>query len=492
LGKEEAATGLSSEWPRLEASAYHGLLGEMLRAVEPQTEADPVAVLLGLLTCFGSVAGRGAWLQIGPDKHHPALFVGIVGTTSSQKGMAYAVARWPFARADPGWFQRCVCNGVGSGQGLIERVRDESRSMKLNKRTGIAEEVVTPGAADKRCLLRLDELAVCFKLQRSENSTLGETLLTAWGGEMMEVPNRSGNDLKATGYSIAVIGDTQPGTLKRLLRSGKAGEEHNGWMNRFLWACVRSPRSLPGGGDIRVFEAFLPRLAEALAFARQAGEMHRDEKAEALWHEVYPMLKQSADEIPHTDRARPYAMRLAMIYALADRSATISRQHLEAGLAVWTFCRGSARLLFGEASTPEPSPEPVWLKLLNLIQGKPGICRSELLRACRSVDAGALDEALGKLEGNGMAFRSEQKHEAGGRPAECWWPGQLAGMGMLADNPPPLLSLAQEADGKEGNNSMPASIPVFLPEGHGKEGNIPVPGASTQFFPSFPQQLQKG
>jgi hypothetical protein len=203
-------------------------------------------------------------------------------------------------------------------------------------------------------------------------------------------------------------------------------------------------------------------------------------------------------------------MRLAMIYALADRSATISRQHLEAGLAVWAFCRDSARLLFGEApAQPEPSPEPVWLKLLNLIQGKPGICRSELLRGCRSVDADALDEALASLAGNGMACRTVQKHEAGGRPAECWWPGtgQQPGTGLLVDNPPPLLPLAHEADGKEGNHSLSAGSPVLLPEGHGKEGNnswaaspevgagkegnIPLPGASTQFFPSFPQQSPK-
>jgi hypothetical protein len=66
----------------------------------------------------------------------------------------------------------------------------------------LVEEQVVPGAADKRCLLRLDELAVCFKLQRSDSSTLGETLLTAWGGAGLDVPNRSGNDLRATEYSI--------------------------------------------------------------------------------------------------------------------------------------------------------------------------------------------------------------------------------------------------------------------------------------------------
>ena len=106
--------------------------------------------------------------------------------------------------------------------------------MKLNKRTGEVEEQFIPGAKDKRCLLRLDELALALTLQRGENSTLGTTLITAWGGEGLEVPNRAGNDLRASDYAISVVGDTQPETLKFLLGKGKGIEAHNGWMNRFL------------------------------------------------------------------------------------------------------------------------------------------------------------------------------------------------------------------------------------------------------------------
>jgi hypothetical protein len=69
-----------------------------------------------------------------------------------------------------------------------------------------------------------------------------------------------------------------------------------------------------------------------------------------------------------------------MVYALADRSATIRRQHLEAALAVWAFCRQSARLLFaGAGELPQAEAEPVWLKLLGLIQARPGITRTESL-----------------------------------------------------------------------------------------------------------------
>jgi hypothetical protein len=98
-------------------------------------------------------------------------------------------------------------------------------------------------------LLRLDELATCFKLQRRDGSTLGPTLLTAWGGEPIELLNRGENKLRATGYSIGCVADTQPDTLREMLKQGGSIESVNGWMNRFLWLEVRRSKSLPLGGN---------------------------------------------------------------------------------------------------------------------------------------------------------------------------------------------------------------------------------------------------
>src|SRR5262245_7440807 len=43
------------QWPdQLAEEAYYGLLGDIVRAIEPHTEADPVALVLQVLTGFGS------------------------------------------------------------------------------------------------------------------------------------------------------------------------------------------------------------------------------------------------------------------------------------------------------------------------------------------------------------------------------------------------------------------------------------------------------
>ena len=163
----------SSSWPTLSAEAYHGLLGEMLKAIEPETEADPAGVLLGWLACFGNVVGRGAWVQVGPRLHYPSLYLALVGGTSDAKGDTWACALWPFREADPAWAGRCIASGIGSGEGLVERIADDSSYIDKD---GNAK--VIPGASDKRCLVRLSELSKCFKLGRRDSSTLSEMLST--------------------------------------------------------------------------------------------------------------------------------------------------------------------------------------------------------------------------------------------------------------------------------------------------------------------------
>jgi hypothetical protein len=338
----------------------------------------------------------------------------------------------------------------------------------------VAEEQVTPGAEDKRCLLRLDELSVCFKLQRDESSTLGETLMTAWGGAGLDVPNREANRLKATDYNIAVVGDTQPRVLRRLLDSRKGSEAWSGWMNRYLWAVVHSPRSLPLGGDVGVLSPFVAPLAEALASVKQAGRLALDAEAEAHWRGVYPSLKVSGDSIPHTERAAPQTLRLAIIYALADKSGVIRLPHLQAALAVWDYCRESARLLFGDTGgSPEALPLPQ--QLLNAIAANPGSNLTQLHQATgKRYTAEARQGALAWLKTNGLAHPRPCRLPQGGPPAECWWPGPSADRTpQTADRTPPAEAdgLRNAECGVRGEGPGPDGLPPA-------ECGVPVPEAA--------------
>lgn len=45
-------------WPVLNPDAYYGLAGDLVRKIEPETEADPAGILVGLLVSFGNLVGR--------------------------------------------------------------------------------------------------------------------------------------------------------------------------------------------------------------------------------------------------------------------------------------------------------------------------------------------------------------------------------------------------------------------------------------------------
>ena len=65
--------------PRSHADAYHGLAGEIVQRVAPETEADPSGILLSLLTAFGNAVGNGPHFAMNAGVHHTNLFNALVG-----------------------------------------------------------------------------------------------------------------------------------------------------------------------------------------------------------------------------------------------------------------------------------------------------------------------------------------------------------------------------------------------------------------------------
>ena len=59
-----------ASWPKDEPGALYGLGGEVVRALAPYTEADPMAMLAGYLAEFGAFVGPEP-AQISPRPHIP-------------------------------------------------------------------------------------------------------------------------------------------------------------------------------------------------------------------------------------------------------------------------------------------------------------------------------------------------------------------------------------------------------------------------------------
>src|SRR5579863_7666514 len=67
-------------WPAPpERAVFSGLAGQIVAALAPHTEADPVAILVSLLVAFGSVVGTEPHYRVGPTAHRSNEFAVLVG-----------------------------------------------------------------------------------------------------------------------------------------------------------------------------------------------------------------------------------------------------------------------------------------------------------------------------------------------------------------------------------------------------------------------------
>src|SRR5436309_1951663 len=74
----------------LTETAFYGLAGDIVRRIEPHTEADRAALLFQLLAALGNIIGRSAYMIADGARHYLNLFVLLVGLTSkSRKGTSW-------------------------------------------------------------------------------------------------------------------------------------------------------------------------------------------------------------------------------------------------------------------------------------------------------------------------------------------------------------------------------------------------------------------
>jgi len=411
-------TPATDTWPApLGEEAYHGIIGDIVRAISPHTEADEAALLVQLLVAAGNCIGRTPHFMAEADYHALNLFAVLVGDSSKgRKGTSWGHIRRIFEQVDAYWIPR-IMDGLSSGEGLIHEVRDPQKGVKRDEET-----IVDPGVSDKRLLVQAPEFASVLQVQGRDGSTLSGVLRTAWDRGSLRVMTRK-NPLVATGAHISIVGHVTRDELLRLFDSTDAA---NGYANRFLWFAVRRSKLLPRGGRIGEvdFAPLITRLTKAVYAARIIGEVVRDDAANELWDAVYGDLSEGLPGLlgAMTARAEAQVMRLACLYAVLDGSRVIHEEHLLAGLAVWAYSAESARWIFGDR-LGDPVADEI---LRNLRMNPDGITRTEISDLFgRNKNTTQITTALRALEARRLA-RCEREAPAGGmgRHVERWYAAQ--------------------------------------------------------------------
>lgn len=374
----ELTTGpLTPAWPELPAAARHGLAGDILRAIEPHSEADPVALLSQLLVGVGNLIGRTAHYLVEGDRHFLNLFVVLVGPSGKgRKGTSWGRVRQYLSAVDPLWAEHRVQSGLASGEGLVWAIRDPVRVRQPIKERGTVvgyqNVEVDPGVADKRLLTLEEEFAAVLRMLERQGNSLSARLREAWAGKAIDSITKT-TPTQCDQPHVSLIGHVTDQELKRYLT---ATESANGFGNRHLWLLVRRSKCLPEGGQHVPDPELVARLAAVVDFARAMGPMRRDGAATARWAALYPLLSEGRPGLYGclVGRAEAQVMRLACLYALLDESCVVEPPHLEAALALWHYADASVRYLFGDATGDHVADQ-----ILTALRRVPeGLSRSQL------------------------------------------------------------------------------------------------------------------
>lgn len=389
--------------PVIGEAAYRGFAGRWIAATEPQAECNRDNLLLQLLTCLGVLFGR-YWYNYLGAKLFTNLFTVILGPTGARKGTALEAVKEFVAQTVPEWHG--VDGDWKSGEALVYFTRDQVKGVN---RTG-GEVVKDPGVDDKRILVEETELINLFKVGERSGNTLLATLCKAW-----ESPDRMASKSKnmpatSTGPHIGTLGHM---TGEGLLQIDPENLT-SGLINRALWGNAFQARIIDDPQEPRWPSSLLEEFLDIYAYAHgpvqvAACDLDRptvkplllDANARLLWSKI----RREADGETGTlalvlKRFLSQVRKVALIYALLDKSDVIAYPHLESGLAVAEHSRACARIFFAGFG-----PNKLANKILAALRRNPkGLSKTDIHKHVTNYKASGdeIHEALIILLDNGL------------------------------------------------------------------------------------------
>jgi hypothetical protein len=418
---------IEGEFPSpMNEAAFIGIAGEIVDIIAPESEASREALLTQFLAAFGNIMGSGAHCpQAG--WHRLNEFLVIVGETSrGRKGTSWKAITNLLEMIDPEWTWNRIVSGIQSGEAIISAVRDpaEEQASSVSKKPGSAKRSIDDvGVEDKRLLLMEEEFSRLLTSSGRSQNTLSPTIRTAFDNpNVLRVVGKHFPE-KATKAHISLIGHI---TREELKSSLKAVDQENGFANRVIWIASQRSKKLPCPGWIawENHPTIIKKLREiieifSLEVSPKGRRMAFSQPAEALWIDFYNSIDDVRTGVMQklTARAEAHVLRLSMIYAVLDKSASIEPKHLNAAIAVWSYSEASVKWAFGSSSG-----NPAADKILEELKRKPnGMTRTEIQAEVfhRHCPASDLSQALRYLRENKLADFNPEK-PANGKTIERW------------------------------------------------------------------------
>jgi hypothetical protein len=350
--------------PRLSEDAFHGLVGDVARSVSQKTGGDPAAALLFFLTMIGNAVGPQPHVWFGGAEQAARIFAVIVGDSASRKDTVLAAVEDLFSRADPDWYSSRIEYGLQSPEAMIELVAD--------------------GSGDCRMLI-LESEYQRFVSRMTRSGNFGPIMRNAYDGRTLQISRsrggRSNNNrsVRSSTPHISMCALITPEELSRIYPVLRAA---GGLETRVLYVLSAqqadtNPFAMVRGED--------PTLVERLRHAIESSRARVLEQSDPIsrelcllrgvqppfaiplaptlrnrWEDIVNRLPQVKPDFRHlASRGPTHVIRLAHAYAIADASPALSVEHIDAALALWTFCARSMERIFGvPTGSLEPQVDP--------------------------------------------------------------------------------------------------------------------------------------
>jgi hypothetical protein len=223
--------------PRVAPAAYHGPIGDFLHAVHGETEADPAAIGIYLITKLGTVIGRRSSIKIGEHIHHNNLYNLLVGSTGSCKGIAAELSDRFMQHMDVMFDARHMEGSFGSGQAVLETISDRTPKERENN--------VPP--REKRKCIDEPEMATVFKLAHLKESVLGQMIRKGYDHRPITHTTKNSGRVRSTGHHLSFMGGISPDEMVECVHGVDIS---NGLLNRFGIYYVEMIDLLAYGGRI--------------------------------------------------------------------------------------------------------------------------------------------------------------------------------------------------------------------------------------------------
>jgi hypothetical protein len=373
--------------PRPDPACLYGLIGEIAAAGSDTTEANPYAIALNFIAYLSAAVGRGPYMPVGNTWHHVRIFGQHVGRTSrGRKGDAVSIVhRIDQALRESTEFMAPQVHrgGLSSREGLVMLIHDGYKESKNE---------VEP-INDKRLWVVESEFSNVLQQSKRDGNTLSAALRDAWDGVSLKPATKS-NRVWATDPHIALSVAITPTELRSLMASR---ELTNGFANRFLliWAERTKMLAFPEATPKHSIDAIADKVRDVLRFADADRFVERDNKKLTLtptaarrYEALYAgeLNDQSAGELVNAllERRAPMLLRLAMLFALTDKTLQVDVRHVDAAIAWIRYWCDSVKFVFASAVDEASAAETnqVAEKIIEHLRTKGKATRSELSRDC--------------------------------------------------------------------------------------------------------------